>query len=187
MTPRKLLHWFIAHREQRRWEAELAHYYPHVYGLFSAAYIGSAYVTALYWPLQIATTVTAIAWCAAEMHKRRICPACARFTPLDTDAAVRDKGWALRLTHRRQRRAARYVPAVLLVVCVVATMRAPLVVPLLLGLILALHAVTDYAQTWHQRLYPWCPYCRHGRGRDDDDPHPIPEPTPEPENEREHA
>ena len=109
---------------------------------------------------------------AATRHTGLLCPRCIDAIPADGQVQAERRDWALRLTHWTMAYPGRTVLAV------VAVWAADLATPGLAfsGYILwPWWGVQAWALQFHNRVIPWCPYCR-----DDDGGHEAATPTPDP-------
>lgn len=116
----------------------------------------------------------------AIRQRRRLCLGCAAAVPLDPGGeAARRLRW-LRLAHWQT--ASSWLPIAVLAVPVLALAAVALTVDLpAFGLAVAAAvmpaAVGIHAMALHERLRPWCPWCRGGGGGEPDDPEPDPDPA----------
>ena len=129
------------------------------------------------WPQSIGLTVTAVVaqafvcvtFAAENLHQTQLCPRCVKRMPLDGPLAVRRRARWLRIHHRGQGHAARFV----WLACLVFVLFGPSWVGQIPLLVLWL--VTGVANLIHRPLQPWC--CGWWR-RDDDDGRTVPTPDP---------
>lgn len=124
---------------------------------------------------------TAIPWVLAlmsssyltEYHDKRLCEKCIRKVPVNAQEKAQEIKKLLRFHHARHTLAGSLA---ILAFLVVATWLPPFW-PGFIGLIIGTALIYGglVADRLHRRLYPWCPYCKWGRGGDGER-----EPSPDP-------
>ncbi|RJL21123.1 hypothetical protein [Bailinhaonella thermotolerans] len=152
--------------------------YGHLYGRCGLAVYGVVACLALAgvpvhavvaWPM----LVSMVAGLGAEqVHARRYCDWCTRALPLDTQAQIARNRYALRTWHRlpRSGRLLAGLTALWAASLAVAFGGRAAGVPvevsgrIALGMLVGPIAVLGLVSQIHQRLRPWCPWCRRGGG-----------------------
>jgi hypothetical protein len=122
----------------------------------------------------ILATAGFLAVLAADLwHQRELCERCIAAVPLDAAATAGRRRHLLRLIHHPRPYAGAYAALLLLRLALPGGSAAAHAVSSTAYAAVAYLAV---AQIQHNRLQPWCPWCRRGNGGDDD-PEPDPGPT----------
>jgi hypothetical protein len=162
------------------WMMFLGHYMAYAYGTAVAVEIawdaaGEPQRGAFYWITQVFWLV-ALATFAAEFmqHREHLCERCAAATPLDPQKQVVRWKTLLRLTHVKN---LFWIWLGIIAVQVAVTHAVPpgplpyavdAAVSFLIGVLIT--------AVWvHNRLQPWCPYCRWGKGGEHEE---VPDPDP---------
>lgn len=117
----------------------------------------------------------------SSAHQRGdLCETCIGSMPLDTDAAVKKRMWALRAFHTLCGSS----KALMCLITVLLVLFAATYIPgigetgqNIIGNSSTLLVVCMFVTSGiHRRLYPWCPWCRHG-GRGDGEHEETPTPS----------
>lgn len=160
-----------------RWSRTIGHYAPWilagVVGVLIVTTVLPAASAVLPWPLSLALLPLALfVGVSIIVHNRQLCERCAAALPLDASATAGRYGLRFRVAHLFQGR--------LFAFCYLAVVAASFVFysdPVgRFGTALVESSLVYllFVYVTHQRLQPWCPYCRSGG-----DDHTVPT-TPDP-------
>lgn len=161
-----------------RWSRAVGHYAPWIL----AGVVGALVVTTvlpaawamLPWPVPLALIPLALyVGISIIVHNRQLCERCVAALPLDASATAGRYGRRFRVAHLFQDRL--FAVCYLLVVAASFVLYADPVGRYATALVESSLVYLLFVYVTHQRLQPWCPYCR--QGGDERDAPIVPDPV----------
>lgn len=156
----------------RRAIVAVGHYSAYALALVALPFVAVTFVVAPGVPGTCAVLLYVALFACYVAHDGRLCLRCAQTVPVNGPAVAERRDRALRAVHHIRRRLPWYVAAFFAALAARVVSAVFVEWPraaggvFLLAVVVAPVSVTILLSTRHDRIQPWCPYCRWGGGDD---------------------